>query len=346
MAGGVTLEVHTGQPTEAQIDEWTQYLASSVRSGLFGDLSFGKTPEPWRRLMTQWWITNPFVSESTAAAFVLRHENDVVGFHGLIPIDYRRNGERVPSLLATTFVVDLEHRGHSMKIFRNVSKLAATHQIVDGSATPDMRKLLDATGWSWSRVGPQMTVAVKPQGVVARLRWFALVGSRRARLATSGTAPAGARWISAPAEIGTRSDRVDDVVRPPNDERFLEWILSNGETDRLFTGLVDVDGRLLAHAILSCKSADLGTLVLRAVDGGSDDGAVTLTDLLMAAAADPVAAGLPRSASAIVWSEMDTAGPSSDPPGDDDRRVYYRLPTALDGCSRVLHPTESDEIYF
>ncbi len=342
MAGGVTLEVHAGQPTAAQMAEWSQYLASAVVRDLFGEIGFGESPDAWQRLMTQWWATNPFINESTTVAFVLRSDDDVVGFHGLIPIDYQRNADAVPSLLATTFVVDPEHRGHSMKIFRKVAKLASSNHIVDGSATPDMQKLLDATGWSWSPIAPKQMVAVRPRGIAGRLRWLALLASRKADPTPATMIPTGSRWITSLDQIVETPTRHDDVLRPPNDRRFLEWILSSGSTERCFTGLVDADGRLLAHAILSTKQADFGLLVLRAVDGGNDDGTISLTDLLSAAASDPKSAGLPAGAAVISWAEMADSATDEASAG----RVYYRLPDALDGCDRELHSTESDDTYF
>ncbi|MEM9038328.1 MAG: hypothetical protein AAGD33_00395 [Actinomycetota bacterium] len=344
MSSGVTLEAHTGQPTPVELDEWAEYLASAVRRGFFGDLGVGESADDWTALMRQWWATNPYVDDTTTVALLLRSDGRVVGFHGLIPVEYSLNGDPLPTLMATTFVVDPEFRGHSMKVFRRVAKLGARNQIVDGSATEDMRAVLDAAGWSFAAGEVSRSVVVQPRGLVARLRSIALIAARWAVRPDAVSLPPGTRWVTGPGHDDDTQAAADDVVRPPTERRFVEWIMSNGAHPRVYVGLADAQGGRLGHAVLEYRMRSLGTCVVRAVDGAGTDGSVSLSDLLMAAAANPVAAGLPAGAAVLRWSELD--GPGEGAAADDTRRIYYRLPAALDDRPREARATESDDVWF
>ncbi|MEM8747858.1 MAG: hypothetical protein AAGF91_14250 [Actinomycetota bacterium] len=349
MSSGVTLEAHTGQPTSVELDEWAEYLASAVRRGFFGDLGVGESADDWTALMRQWWTTNPYVDDTTTVALLVRSDGRVVGFHGLIPVEYSLNGDPLPTLMATTFVVDPEFRGHSMKVFRRVAKLGARNQIVDGSATEDMRTVLDAAGWSFVAGEVSRSVVVRPRGPVARLRSIALIAARWAVRPDAVSLPPGTRWVTDARHHDDPLPTADDVVRPPTERRFVEWIMSNGAHPRVYVGLADSEGRRLAYAVLEHRMRSFGTCVVRAVDGAGTEGSVSLSALLMAAAANPEAAGLPAGAAVVRWSELDGSDDDDDVDdgaASDSRRVYYRLPGALTDRRREARATESDDVWF
>ncbi len=318
------------------------FLAAFVRDG---ELPFPRPgdddPAVWERRMGGWWDGNPHCREDSPKGFRLEHdEAGLVGFSGYIPFDYEVDGVAVPTMVSTTLFVREGHRGAVMGLFAKQRAFAKTHQIIDGSPSPEVRRLLEKFGYPYAGDRSQYFFPTRRFGggfaraLLRGIGWsFPLPSSDEA---------AGCRLVSDPADW--------DGFRVPHDGRIhrhggratMEWLLRTGAERRSFHGLIDTEGTPLACA-LGVHRRRGGWKTCFLLDyRDHHPGSAGLGLLLRKLLDDPAA--LPLGTAGLVLTRFG----SSTLHGVAGRRVesnlYYHLPPPWQHRQKACLPVEGDLI--
>jgi len=334
------IECHCGG--QGPLEEIAAFLAAFVKSGHLaapkaGDDEAGK----WRQRFRWWWPENPACRDETPTALVLREENGgIVGFLGFIPVDYECGGLPVPSLVSTTFFVSPAHRGASIGLVGRLRALAKEFQIVDGSPSPEMVRLLGRLGYEPAGERAQYFFPVRLPGR-RLLAWAMRTASLAPHLAKTEECNE-SRLVIDLGEI-VRIPRIDDgVLRRCLSPEGLAWMLRSGSDPRHFAGLVDSEGTMLAFGIFFTKArwgvsgAFLADYADFTVDGSG------LTQLIARIGREPECVDLPRSTRVLAWSVFEGAGK---PPARGWSRasaLYCQRPSEWARCPREFRPIEGD----
>ena len=198
--------------------------------------------------MSGWWDENPHCHADSPRGFLLEHDDlGIVGFNGLIPFEYEIDGEPIPTLVTTTFFVRAGHRSAVMGLLSRLRGLARTHQIIDGSPSPEMRRLLDRLGYCHAGDRTQYLFPTARFGGAASrammraLGWsFPLPSSEAAAACRIVSDPGAWCGFSVP-----RDGRIHRRISPDS----LHWLSRVGSEPRSFFGLVDADGAPIAYAL-------------------------------------------------------------------------------------------------
>ena len=316
-----------------------EFLAAFVRDG---ELALPRPGDDdadvWQQRMRWWWDENPACRDESPRGFILEDEDGVVvGFNGLIPCDYEIDGEPVPSLVTTSFFVREGHRSAVMGMLTRQRALGKTYQMIDGSPSPEMRKLLEKIGYTAAGDRRQYFFpATRLGGAVARAA-LRMAGLSLPLPAATGTTvtndPAAFAGVKAP-----RDGRLHRTVSVAS----LSWIMQVGTVRRQFFGLLDAAGNPLAFAIGMYKET-AGTKACLLMDYEDFHPAGEgLTMLIRRLLEDPAGTGLERDTAVILLSLFETDAPAATPGRRRESILYYQLPPACRDREKVSRPIEGD----
>lgn len=315
-----------------------EFLAAFVRDGeLALPRSGDDCANTWQRRMSWWWNENPFCGEESPRGFVLENEEgEIVGFNGLIPFDYIADGEIVPTLVTTTFFVREAHRNAVMGMVSKQRALARDYQIIDGSPSPEMRRLLGKLGYQHSGERYQYFFPLKPLGgELSRsfLRPFGLSFSL-----PSGESDSRDYLANHPSEVETIPVFRDSRLRRVVTRESLIWLCEVGTEERRFFGLCDRFGTLMAYAIGIYKSrCGIRACLLMDYADFSETGD-GLPRLIRKISSDDSH----TDASLLAWSALGSA--NRRPAGGLKREsiLHYHLPERWRSCEKACVPFEGD----
>lgn len=348
MSESLDIVTLTEPPSGEDCRELASFLAHFARTGQL-DLPFpgDDDPEVWNRRMHWWWHDNPFVEEGTPLAYVMRTASGkLAGFHGFIPYGYEAGGERVPTLIATTFFVDEPYRSHSMKIFLKLNRLGRDYQILDGSPTTDMREILKKFGYEARPEVERYQILVRRPGLALKARLMQL--AKLGRFIGEVSPDENLRVISSPAEIGSIPEPAQDegVLRRSVTREGLQWLTNSGSWERSFFGLVDEGGELQAYFIGLMKRVS-GVTACRLLEYSAFNNEDSiLTTLVSFVANRPDESGLPSNVDLLLWSAFEgalTNRPSMEP-RVRPAVLHFKLPDHWKEFPKTCLPCEGDVV--
>lgn len=316
-----------------------EFLAAFVRDG---ELALPRPGDDdadvWQQRMRWWWDENPACRDESPRGFILEDEDGVVvGFNGLIPCDYEIDGEPVPSLVTTSFFVREGHRSAVMGMLTRQRALGKTYQMIDGSPSPEMRKLLEKLGYTAAGDRRQYFFpATRLGGAVARaaLRMAGLsLPLPDAKGATVTNDPTAFAPVKAP-----RDGRLHRTVSVAS----LSWLTRVGSVRRQFFGLLDAAGNPLAFAIGMYKETPgIKACLLMDYEDFHPAGE-GLTMLVRRLLEDTAGTGLERDTAVILLSLFEADAPASPPGRRRESILYYQLPPVCRDREKVSRPIEGD----
>jgi hypothetical protein len=133
-----------------------------------GDETPSKKTDFWLERFSYWWDTNPCFSENTVRGWVMKDNNEIVGFLGNIPTDFMLFGKPVSVFNGTYWKVRPEYRTHSMVLFLN--QIRATQVVFITTPSDEPLKLLKA-----------MKVTLIPRGISSLIskRSFVVINPKK-----------------------------------------------------------------------------------------------------------------------------------------------------------------------
>lgn len=321
--------------------EVAAFLAAFVRDGeLLLPRPGDDDPAVWERRMGWWWDGNPHCHEASPRGFLLRHdEAGLVGFSGLIPFTYEAAGKTIPTLVTTTFFVRERHRNAVMGLISRQRELGRSYQIIDGSPSPEMRRILRKLGYLSAGDRAQFLFPTRRfGGAAARL---ALIGGGWSVALPTAEEIVDCRLVTDPSEWADPKPYRDDLIRRVSDPATLSWLARSGSEPRAFFGLVDSEGVPLARALGVYKQR-AGVKACLLLDYAEfHPGGAGLLMLVKKLLADP-AAGLDPATALIVLSRFGEAAYHGMPGHRADSILHYHLPEPWRHHPRVCLPVEGD----
>jgi hypothetical protein len=317
-----------------------EFLAAFVRDGeLAGQREGDDVADVWQQRMRWWWDENPFCRGDSPRGFLLQEEDGtIVGFNGLIPFDYEVDGEIVASLVTTSFFVRERHRSAVMGMLTRQRVLSKHFHMIDGSPSPEMRRLLLRLGYEKSGDRFQYLFPTnRPGGSLVRA---CLRGLGWSMPLPSASSLCRYRVTNDPGEYPTGGARQEGTLHRRLDSDSLRWLSTVGSEPRQFFGLIDDVGDPVAHAIGVYKSrAGVKACLLLDFHDHHEGGAgvgMLIRQMLEA----PVRSGLDVDTAVILYSRF-----TPDPEAPGLRResiLHYQLPATRTGVKKACVPIEGD----
>jgi len=316
-----------------------EFLAAFVRDGELALPRPGDDEaEVWEQRMRWWWDENPHCRDDSPRGFILEDESGtVVGFNGLIPLDYEVDGEPVPTLVTTSFFVREGHRSAVLGMLTRQRSLGKTYQVIDGSPSPEMQRLLEKFGYVHSGKRRQYLFPTSRLGGSGARALLRLAGWSFALPSAQGTTvsndPATLSLIAAP-----RDGRVHRRLSVES----LQWLTRVGSVRRRFFGLLDEGGAPLAYAIGMYKEKPgvKACLLMDYEDLHPERKGLAL--LIRALLDDPSGSGLEPATGVILLSLFEPDAPTAPPGRARDSLLYYHLPPACRDREKACRPFEGD----
>lgn len=317
------------------------FLAAFVRDGeLLLPRPGDDDPAVWQRRMGWWWDENPHCHNDAPRGFLLVHdEAGLVGFSGLIPFTYEAAGKTIPTLVTTTLFVREGHRSAVMGLISRQRELGRTYQVIDGSPSPEMRRILGKLGYLSAGDRAQFLFPThRFGGAVAR---FALTALDWSVELPNTEEVADYRVVSDPAEWSDPDQEREDVICRVSDRATLVWLARSGSESRAFFGLVDGDGIPLSRAlgVYKQRAGVKACLLLDYAD--FHPGGAGLLMLVKKLLTDPTS-GLDPATALIVISRFGEATYHGVPGRRADSILHYHLPEPWRHHPRVCLPVEGD----
>lgn len=318
------------------------FLAAFVRDGeLLAPRPGDDDPAMWERRMGWWWDENAHDRGDSPRGFLLEHEEEgLVGFNGLVPVEYECEGTVIPTLVTTTFFVRDRHRSAVMGLIARQRTLGKTFQIIDGSPSPEMRRLLAKLAYRHAGNRRQYFFPTRRLGGAGA----------RALLGTAGWSfplPSSAEVAECRLVVDVASwDRFD----PPEDGRIhrkidadsLAWLLKVGSEPRSFFGLLDEEGTPIAYALGVYKErAGLKACLLLDYRDWHPGGA-GMAMLLRKILDKPGAAGLDPATGVIVLSRFGGSTCFGVPGRRAESILHFHLPPPWQNHEKASLPVEGD----
>jgi len=198
--------------------------------------------ETWQKRLAHWWDDNPFAAKVTLRGWILRYDGNIVGFMGLIPTCYAVCGQATPAFIASTWRVDENHRNASISMLVKLRNLAKTTLIADTTPTPQVRALLQRSGWISL---PNIQRRFVPLGIFQKLtlrrRWPTLPPGKRVTRDPGDVQNITAQCMS--------SASIEKWITPD----YLQWFASSPKRRHEFVGVIDDAGCLSSYLFLTSK---------------------------------------------------------------------------------------------
>lgn len=320
-----------------------EFLAAFVRDGGLAHPQAGDDDAAvWQKRFSWWWDENPFCRADSPCGFQLETASgEIVGFSGFIPFDYEQEGEVIPTLIATTFFVREAHRSSVMGLLSRQRSLGREYQIIDGSPSPEMRRLLSKLRYEHAEDRFQYYFPLVGFGGPASQHLLKQVG-------LSLDLPAYDRLSSTcylatdPLEVESIPVLKDDKLRRSVSQESLSWFCRIGSGDRSFFGYCDAKGELIAYAIgLYKRKLGLCFCLLEDyVDFRPNENG--LGQLLRHLTTDPIGSGLSRDTDLIALSIFDAENCPEQRGLRRSSNLYFHLPDGIESRSKRCLPIEGD----
>jgi hypothetical protein len=241
------ISIVTGSDAERR--EIAAFLAAFVRDGeLLKPRCGDDDPAKWEQRMRWWWDENPHCLSDSPRGYRLDHETaGLVGFSGLIPFRYEAGDETVPTLVTTTLFVRECHRSAVMGLLSRQRELGRRYHLVDGSPSPEMRRILDKFGYR--HAGDRIQFLFPTRRLGGALARTALLALECSFPLPSSAEAEDFQLVLDPADWEEPSVDGGGHVRRSADPETLRWLARSGSDARQFLGLVDEDGRPVARAL-------------------------------------------------------------------------------------------------
>ncbi len=330
---GSTAAAHSIEPLSHDPESWdelAEFLARFVSSGELHDpLPGDEKIETWRRRMDWWWKENPFCTRESPIGLLLRDESGrIVGFQGLLPLEYECAGEVIPGLLSCLFFVEEKHRAQSIGLFFRMQKLSREFHIVDGGPSEDMVKILER--FRYARGGKRTFYFLFPSP-----------------LQSSGL-PEGHRFVSDLSDVESISIPGDDRLRKRVTCESLHWLSRVSRHPRSFVGVIDSENRLVTHAIGYHRRLPGALRAWQILDyGAADEDVFSVEQLLRYTLGRNGRRTLSAPPHLIIWGiENGARHPRSWFRKEKESEVYFRPPTSLEKAEKVILPVEGDYCFF
>lgn len=220
-------------------EEMVQYLA-----GFEGD---DRGSDFWRRRLSFWWDQNPFSQASLERGWLLRHRTNVVGFFGLIPMEYVYRAHSIPAIAATTWRVDREHRGESFGMFLKFQRVAPRHIVVDSTPNEVVLAVLKRFHYqfnteAWEYFFPIRHAECSPASVLINFAHFfmqrTLPGDDLRIVTDPGTHPLAREFMD--------SERLEKRITP----EYLKWYCASPDMEKRFVGCLNPAGQVTSYLLL------------------------------------------------------------------------------------------------
>ncbi len=332
MAYGI-IQVSDGVEERKRVSD---FLAGFVGSGgLLRPRPGDEEADMWRRRMAWWWDENPHCQADSPKGFLIEHEKDgLVGFNGYIPFAYECEGETLPSLVSTTLFVEPAHRAAVLGLMMKQRRLGEHYQLVDGSPSPEMRRLLERFGYQSAGERSQYLI---PRRALLRAG-FHLPGWSLPLASVEEAASC--RLVLDPAQWDGFSHPRDGRIHRCGDRATQSWLLRSGSEARNFYGLLDGEGRPLACA-LGIHKRRLGRWICFLLDYRDHHPGQAGLGLLMRKLFEEPGA-LPEGTEGLVLSRFEKGTLHGAPGRRTGSNLYYHLPPAWQNRAKACLPVEGD----
>ncbi|MFT5468510.1 MAG: hypothetical protein ACI8UO_003620 [Verrucomicrobiales bacterium] len=223
-------------------DELAAFLATMAKTGEHPFMCAEEDANSaiWKKRFGCWWDDNPFCAADSPKGLTLRTEDGaIVGFQGMIPQDFISGETRVPGILATTLIVDPEHRAGSTGLMLRFFRLGRKFHIVDSSVTDQLAGIMERFG---AKLIERQFCAYLPL-------WRQLIpGFGSAKPRELGGVPG--KFVSDPNEIQSVVSPPDPALTQVVSPESIRWFLTGGIAERRFRGWIDETGQLQAWTFL------------------------------------------------------------------------------------------------
>ncbi|MDF1825208.1 MAG: hypothetical protein P1U68_11235 [Verrucomicrobiales bacterium] len=320
-----------------------EFLAAFVRrGGLVRPQPGDDRPDVWRKRFSWWWDENPFCRPDSPCGYQLETgSGEIVGFSGYIPFDYEKEGEAVPTLIATTFFVLEAHRSAVMGLLARQRSLGRQYQIIDGSPSPQMRRLLSKLRYEHAEERFQYYFPLIGFGGLATQALLKQVGLSLDLPSGNQLSPE-CYFTSDPFDIETIPTLKDGKLHRRVTVESLSWLCRIGSGERSFFGYCDAKGELIAYAIGIYKKKFGFCLCLLEdyVDFRPHQNG--LGQLLRHLTADPIGSGLLRETDLMALSIFRAENRPGQHGLKRNSNLYYHLPDGIDPQSKRCLAIEGD----
>lgn len=217
----------------------------------------GACTEPqWRRRLAFWWDENPFAHAHPCRGWVLRDDDRLVGFLGVIPTFYEESGRLVPGWIATSWAVAEDHRHAALPMGMMLQRHGRDVVMVDTTPSPEVQKLLARWGWT-----PNMDIR---RGLLMR----GIAGGMLASVMNfeSPVLAPGAEIITDVGRVSSvSSSRPRACLQKHITPEYLRWYLASPMRDHRFIGVVH-PGSVLSSCLIVCQRSIKGLPAWAVVD--------------------------------------------------------------------------------
>ena len=194
----------------------------------------------WEARLSHWWDQNPHASQHPLRGYIVRHEGRIVGYGGTIPSSYSVQGQRIPSLYATTLRADAEFHRAGIQMLMRLRSLGREVMVTHTTPIPKLQELLIRMG---ARAETSVRRYLFPTGLGARLTgkhqlWPKLDSSLRLTLNLDE--------VKSIAPLSRPQNRIEKWLCLDS----LRWQLNTPMYNFRFLGAIDDTGTLHAYLIL------------------------------------------------------------------------------------------------
>ncbi len=194
----------------------------------------------WEDRLHHWWDQNPHASQHALRGYVVRHEGYIVGYGGTIPSSYTFQGQRVPSLYATTLRADPRFHRAGIQMLMRLRSLGQEVMVIHTTPISKLQDLLNRMG---ARAETSVTRYLFPTGISAQLTgnqalWPKLDSSLRLTLNLDE--------VKSIAPLSRPQNRLEKWLCLDS----LRWQINTPMYDFRFLGAIDGNGALHAYLIL------------------------------------------------------------------------------------------------
>ena len=88
----------------------------------------------WLARLNHWWQDNPSFNDTVIKGWVLKYNNEIVGFMGHIPLRYKFINKEIDIHCGSSWYVNEEFRGNSMSLFFNL--IGVSNESIIFTTTP------------------------------------------------------------------------------------------------------------------------------------------------------------------------------------------------------------------
>lgn len=201
--------------------------------------------EIWHARLKHWWDENPAAAGPIPRGWILRHDSEIIGFLGCVPVIYSYQKVEVPTVAASSWRVLEQHRSQSLRLFMPLYKLSQEMPVLNTSPNPAVMQILQRSGFDSRSLALRHFFIMCPY-----------LGPLAAMLAGKGRGfprlSVGMRIITdVSTAIGVLCSVIDERrLEKQIDLNYLRWQLSTPMSELQFVGCIDEDGILTSYLVL------------------------------------------------------------------------------------------------